>query len=611
MEPVLPQQEKTQKRSPKSTPSKIRILPDLLVKKIAAGEVVERPASVVKELIENALDAGSTEIEIHVKKGGLEEIRVIDNGHGMNPGELKLAIETHATSKIFLEEDLKMISTYGFRGEALAAISRISHFSITSRSPASWSGHTLQTQGGLEVEICETGAALGTDVRILHLFYNVPARRKFLRTITTEFGHVQEVFIRLALLRVGIGFRLLHNDRQMFHISAQSNLLQRIRQLLQCEGELMEVSSWGRGKEVREGQGPEYPRLHGFISPAHGVYGNRDRFITFVNRRPIRDRSLNHAISTAYRELAPTGSYPLVVLHLELSPDEVDVNVHPTKAEVRFAKPGAIHGLVLNTLRKRLAQGISSQRSESENTSDYLNRIRTAMDAYTPKADRFYVEDRPVPSISTERMNEKKSLLPTAPFSQLRVIGQWRGSYILCENPAQENSDLFLIDQHAAHERIGYERLKKSYKEGCISSQILLISEQLELSPFEFGLLEEFIPELKKLGLDMETFGGTTIFIRSIPAILQKANLKNLIRDVLQDLDRHGQSQALEDSLDRILMTLSCHTMVRAHHHLERAEMQALLKQLDKIDFSIKCPHGRPVMISFPLKDIERRFGRS
>ena len=581
-------------------------LPESVINKIAAGEVVERPSSIIKELMENALDAEATSVEVFLRRGGLEEIRVLDNGIGMTKEDLPLSIMRHATSKIKNETDLDQIQSFGFRGEALSAISRVCRFTLITRTKHSTEGYCLTLEGTNKPVIKATGTPIGTEVVAKDLFFNIPARKKFMRSVQTEWGHAQESFIRMALIKERGEFKLFHNEKKVFVISSTTHLKGRIRELLHFQGPLLELGSRFSASDtpIASLQGPE---IYGVISPADNLYGNRERYFLYVNGRFIRDRMLNHAISAAYRELTHQ-SYPLVVLNILLSPKEVDVNVHPSKTEVRFQKPQAIYQWLTNLIRKRLA----NEKKPSEQS--FSSRIEQAIQDFyhTPTYERprsFYraitqvKEKHPQPYMANPLFQKKQ-------FSNLSVIGQWRNSYLICEDP-KDAQGLILIDQHAAHERIGYERLKKAYKNGNLTTQILLIPEQMEVSALEYALIEEYQDFLKKLALDIELFGGKTLTIRSIPFLLKKVNIQNLVKAIIQDLNDFGQSQALENQIDRFLMTFSCHTMIRANHRLENEEIKTLLNQMDEVDFSTKCPHGRPVFIEFQLNEIEKRFLRT
>lgn len=584
-----------------ATAAEIRLLPEDLINKIAAGEVVDRPASVVKELVENALDAGATRIDVQLKGGGVDSIRVSDNGCGILPDALALALERHATSKISAASDLEAIHTLGFRGEALSSIAAVSRFRLTSRIQERLSAVRLECEGGAIRATSEVGAPVGTEVCVEDLFFNTPARRKFLRSAATEFGHVQEALLRLALLREGVAFSLSNDEREIFSAPANATIAWRARELL--------VERALRTSEfltvIDTGQAPGGLRLRGLISSAEYPGTSRDRLYTYVNGRFVRDRGILHAVTAAYREVLPQGRYPLVALDLAIDAREVDVNVHPAKAEVRFTKPGAIHDFVFKALRKFLSQGAVSPPSV-----DYAQRPQTPALMFRENSSPPYsassrqAVSTPVASALFE--------MPRGRFARLRVVGQWMESYIVCEERSPDgHPKLCLIDQHAAHERIGYERLKKAYKDKNLATQTALIAATIELDAHSVGLLIEHLEKFKHLGLDLEAFGHQTVMVRSVPALLKEASLEKLLRSLSDDLRLSGASQSLDDLLDRILMTFSCHTMVRANHRLEMPEMQALLKALDEVDFAAKCPHGRPVVVEWSLAEIEKRFGRT
>jgi DNA mismatch repair protein MutL len=610
---------------------KIRILPEQLCNQIAAGEVVERPSSVVKELVENSLDAGAGEIRIEVERGGKKLIRVIDDGSGMGRDDLFLCLERHATSKINSEADLFHLDSLGFRGEALPSISAISRMKLQSRSREAGEGWEIYAEGGTVKRAGALGIPEGTAIEVRDLFFNTPARRKFLKKDETELGHIAEVVTRLALARPAVQFRLVHNDRTLIEAYRQASLPERIAALL--------------GRPAMEGLVPVSTMaengisLDGFISRPDVNRATSGFIYTFVNGRYVRDRVVQHAILEGYRNFMPRGRYPVAVLFLNLDPGLVDVNVHPTKHEVRFREQSSVHDFLAGALREALKpsgwlagggkfpegktgnpiEGLSSTGTTAREpvptgrtsvmpnaVAARLEGVKEAVEAYgkgrvqsgrrANGADGLFV--------FPEKQPEEKR---RGFFSSLEVIGQYHRSYIIC----QENEDLVLIDQHAAHERIAFERLKAQYRKGKIEGQALLFPAVLELDFRGAALLEENLEELARLGFDLESFGPRSFALQTVPRVLGAVQAERLVREVAEELAEIGKSGLAEEALDNVLILMACHGVIRANRHLSGPEITALLSDLDEVDFSSHCPHGRPVMKRLVLGDIERMFKRT
>ncbi len=594
--------------------SKIQILPENLANQIAAGEVVERPASVVKELVENSLDASASEIFVDIEKGGKTLVRVTDNGHGMKKDDAFLSLERHATSKVKCAEDLFALHTMGFRGEALPAIASVSRMRLTTRSVDDDTGWQIYAEAGTIRQADAVGAAPGTVVEIRNLFFNTPGRRKFLRKEETEFGHIADVVSRLALSRPDIHFRLSHNGRNYLEAYRHNCLEERAASLLgrNVASSLLSVDSDSGNGEM----------LVGLLGSPGISRSSTSQVYTYVNGRFVRDRVIQHAILEAYRSLLEKRRYPIAVLFIDLPPEMVDVNVHPTKHEVRFRNQQQVHDFIVSALRERLqqlsskpatntggfypAETVSAPALMSPAQSDYRERVQESLAAFNAK-----VAVAPVLSAMSTVKGEmtgwtvgqgKESALPDG----WRLIGQYLSSYLLC----QINDELVLIDQHAAHERIGFERLRNQLAADGIESQSLLFPAVLELDHREAAVLAEHLDDFTRFGFEVEAFGGRSFTVKSVPALVVDVDVERLIRDLAAELNEIGRSGQLSDEIERVLAVLACHSMVRANQALSQSEMQQLLKDLSTIDFGSCCPHGRPVMHRLSKRDVEKLFHR-
>ena len=576
---------------------KVRVLSEEMASRIAAGEVVERPASVVKELIENSIDAGASEIFVSLEKSGTAVIRVTDNGEGMAPEDLVLAVERHATSKVIGYDDLSRISTLGFRGEALPSIGSIAKMTIVSRPATAATGHRLHVYGGEKDEVHAAPAAPGTTIEIRDIFFNTPARRKFLKTPATELSHVCDVVNRLALAHATVHFRLQHDGRTVADYVAVHACKDRLQQVL--------------GRDVAKALGPFAWRqdelsVSGYFSVAPTAFPNARHLYTFVNRRYVRDKVLTHAVLQGYDSLLMKGQYPAVVLFLELPFGEVDVNVHPAKYEVRFHRQADIHEAVLRSLRQALRQKAKEPSASPE--WDFPTRLAGVRE--TPVS--FAIS--PTSRFDALPAREGLFVLPARTddhaeagyFSSLTVLGQLLGCYLICASP----QGLALIDQHAAHERVAFEKLRAQLESGNVARQSLLIPQSVELTAGEMMLVEQKLSVLEHFGFTLEPFGPGAYAIMSAPALLPEGDYRHVVRQMVAELADVNSSVKLRHHLEERLATMACHSVIRANRKLELHEMRALLVELDQVEFATQCPHGRPVLIEFSRDDLERMFKR-
>jgi DNA mismatch repair protein MutL len=612
--------------------SKIKILSENLCNQIAAGEVVERPLSVVKELVENSLDARATEIRIIVEKGGKRLIRVEDNGVGMSREDLFLCLERHATSKIATADDLFCLETLGFRGEALPSIAAVSRMRLASQQEESAEGFEIHMDAGKVQKASAAGIPAGTVIEVRNLFFNTPARKKFLKTEQTEFSHIADFISKIALSFPQVQISLEHNHRTVINLFRHHSLSDRVVALLGTEMFSHLISF--------EKSGAEGLKVHGFLG-APDVHRNSASAVhSFVNRRFVRDRLFQHAVMEGYRNLLPRHRYPVVILFLEIPPDLVDVNVHPAKREVRFRQQGIVHDFIADSIQdalrgRKLSAGDSKPAGMgwslpvSENQKPENVESRKPYPSVSTKTSRSYpgrvVEElkafkpvqSPGPSQTSDpeagKGEEISSLLPADPdfqkrgfFSTLQVIGQYHNSYIIC----QSRDDLILIDQHAAHERIGFERLKSQLKNGRVEIQELLFPKAMEFGFQDAAALQENLEQLLKFGFGLEPYGGKAFVLRSIPAVLNPDQAEQVLKETLEEIVALGKSRAITHEIERLLITMACHSMVRANQPLSLTEMKSLLQEMDDVDFSTHCPHGRPAVMRLSLHDVEKMFHR-
>ena len=621
-----------------SSTGRIRILPEKLANKIAAGEVVERPASVVKELIENSLDAGAMVVRVEVEAGGRRLIRVTDDGIGMTPDEALIAVERHATSKISSEKDLFAIRTLGFRGEALHSIASVSRFELLTRSRERDEGVRVRMEGGAVEAVEPDGCAPGTVVTARNLFYNVPARLKFLKSQSTELSHVSDVVARIAMAHPAVHFQLLHDGREVIESPPSGDRAGRI-------ADALGMTTLERMREIGLDADAGH-RVHGYVSLPDLNRSSGSHLYVYVNGRFIKDRIVNHAIIESYRSFLPKDRYPVVALFIEVPADEVDVNVHPTKAEVRFLDAGRIHDLIRAAVSGAFERKSASPPAPAPVPTDgkslpspdkagssapqdktleervkkaLLSAVDTQIHKH-PDAQRDFFKrpisklplPQPPPAESNKPLPAPSPITPmTQPryegyFASLTILGQLRNTYVVC----QASDGLVLIDQHAAHERAAYERLRRDYAARRIQRQALLFPETLELGIKEVREMNRFLDEIRSLGFDIEPFGGKSFLVRALPAILGAADPRALLLDLIEALSELRSTSSFDDRLDEVFARLSCHAVIRAGRALSMDEMQALMKTLDEADYPLTCPHGRPICVVISYEELERMFGR-
>lgn len=605
--------------------TKIQLLDSRLANQIAAGEVVERPASVLKELLENALDAGSESISVDVEQGGVKLVRVRDNGSGIDRDDLPLALSRHATSKIRGLDDLEAIGTLGFRGEALAAISSVSRLTLASNVEGEAEGWQVQVEGrDMAPTVTPAGHPRGTTVTMRDLFFNTPARRRFLRTEKTEFNHLEEVFRRIALSEFNTAFRLTHNQKVIHQLPAGlDDTLRAARVAKLCGKGFMEQAI--PVDVERDGI-----RLHGWMGLPTFSRSQADLQYFYVNGRVIRDKVVSHAVRQAYADVLYHGRHPAYVLFLELDPAQVDVNVHPTKHEVRFREQRMVHGFLYSSLHRAIAEVRPGQSpaatvvDEGEAAMPAMEPSQASMSlsapagrsSYSPptgkgfsygqglrQADAYgalvrpQVADNPVMPPASDQ-----ETVPPLGYA----VAQLHGIFILAEN----QQGLVVVDMHAAHERITYERLKQSWSEDKVRSQPLLVPVSLAVSSREADFAEQQPEVFSRLGFMVDRAGPETLVVREVPAMLRDSDSEAMVRDVLSDLLAQGSSERIEQKLDELLSTMACHGSVRANRRLTLPEMNALLRDMEATERSGQCNHGRPTWTQMSLKDLDRLFMR-
>jgi DNA mismatch repair protein MutL len=598
--------------------SRIRILPEILSNKIAAGEVIERPASVVKELVENALDAGATRILIELKNAGKALIRITDNGTGMNRDDCLLAVERYATSKLLTDADLFDIRTLGFRGEALPSIAAVCRLTVESRDRDSETGTRILVAGGKVQGVSEIGAPVGTQVSVRDLFFNTPARRKFMKSDATELGHIADSVARIALAWPGVMFRIDHKGKTLKNWPATEPEA-RISDVLggaQTRGALCPV----RGASGALSIG-------GYAAAASVTRSTSQGIHLFVNHRFIRDRTIQHALVAGYGNRLMRGRFPVAVLFITAPFDQVDVNVHPTKHEVRFADPRCLHQLVRSSIqtaieaseRPKWAAPVRQMPADAAEVHDGLDepglmppaQMQPPERQLPPQARPMALEDPvgkpPKSPSSLPQAHEQASLWRESRFSGLRVIGQFRDTYILCETREKE---LILIDQHAAHERVRYETLCREGQNGPGDIQRMLIPETIELGFKEARVLQGLLSDLDRLGIEISPFGGNTFVITAAPALLAGKPVSPLILEIVEKTAQLDVVSGTEKALDQVRKLMACHSAIRANQRLADREIKTLLEQLDACQDPSHCPHGRPTWIRWELAEIEKSFRR-
>ncbi len=605
-----------------SNAARIRELDNALANQIAAGEVVERPASVVKELIENSLDAGASRIDVELEQGGVKMIRVRDNGSGIHEDDSAMAFGRHATSKIICQEDLEGIASLGFRGEALASIASVARVSIQSRQAEAAHGWAQQCDGNRLERRRPDAHPPGTSITVRDLFYNTPARRKFLKQERTELGHCEEVVKRVALGQFNVAISLSHNGKTLFTLPKATSAAEQTRRLAQLCGSAfteaalsIECSAVGL-------------QLTGWIAEPSFNRSQADLQYFYVNGRVVRDKTVSHAVRQAYRDVLFHGRHPAYVLYLQLDPTAVDVNVHPTKHEVRFREARSVHDFIFRSLHRSLAD-VRPQGGAVESPAPVNDDRTTATALFSspgagsqpglqlhsrPNNDNgrsvaeqmaFYQnlhEKTPSVGATADRQADDQETVPPLGYA----LAQLKGVYILAEN----TNGLILVDMHAAHERIVYERMKQQQREQGIQTQPLLVPLSLHVSKREADLCDTHGPLLAELGLGLERLGEDSLVLRSIPLCLQRDDAEQLVRDVLADLVEFGQTSRVQDRQDELLATMACHGSVRANRQLSLAEMNALLRDMEVTERAGQCNHGRPTWTAMSLAELDKLFLR-
>ena len=562
-----------------------------MASQIAAGEVIERPASVVRELIDNSIDAGSDRIIIKIGNGGKGLIKVSDNGVGMGRDDLLLCLERHATSKITSLSDLFSIKSLGFRGEALPSISSVSRMEITSRPADQLVGYRLKVAGGKLKSIDETGSPAGTITEIRDLFFNVPARRKFLRTRKTETDHIIDILTRIAIPFTHIQFRLDDAERILLNLPVSENIVNRFSAIM---GRKVAASMIDVYQETGE------LKVRAYLAPPDFNRNRGDRVFIYVNNRNIRDRLVTRAIIEGYGQRLMKGRYPQAVVFIDLDPNLLDINVHPTKQEIRFHQGQLVYKTIVSTIERNLAQS-SNSIFDAGYPIEENAKERHINGMVLREPERVYAGGAQERAFRPDTSLKEEYLIKEVP----RIIGQLKDTYILC----QAKEGLLMIDQHAAHERIVYETLKKSYASSKIELQSFLIPQKIELSLEEGRILLKKLDQLVRMGFEIEHFGGSTFLVRAIPAILVNVKWEEFLLDLIPVLKAEGDLSN-EKAMDRLLTITACHGAIRAGHRMSQEEMALLLRQLEEAELSTNCPHGRPVFKKFNYYEIEKMFKR-
>ena len=643
---------------------KIRVLSDQVANQIAAGEVVERPASVVKELLENSLDAGATRIRVEIEAGGRKLIRIVDNGHGMGRDDALLAFERHATSKLRSSDDLLSIATLGFRGEALPSIASVARVSLETRAAEDEAGTVMELAGGNLLRVEDAGLPVGTTIAVRDLFFNTPARRKFLRAEQTELGHVAALVTHYALAHPQKHFELHSATQALLVAPAVANAGERLFQIFGCEtferlipvaeeidfarAGLPEPPPWKRAEDYEPPE-PGFVRLSGFVSKPELQKLNRNSIYVFVNGRLIRDKLILHAFNEAYRNIIPPTSFPVVLLFLEMPPQEVDVNVHPAKTEVRFRQGSFVHDFVRDSVRTALMnarpaasffQALHSAPTASESLMVDVSPLPGVDEAvYGPRelveqsegaiepgdVATFELRERLVVESagrlefsgagmavgygdsadqSAEQIVEEQPTLNA--LASLKPLGQLRESFILAVN----EEGLWIVDQHVAHERVLFEKILRERKVEAVQRQRLLMPVLVELLPEQMVTFAEIAEELERNGFEAEPFGPRTLAVKATPVGLEGKELERVLEEVLGVTEKSAQVENEELRRTRIAASIACHAAIKVNMPLEPAKMDWLLRELGKTEHPMSCPHGRPIALRYSLRDIQRAFQR-
>ena len=585
---------------------RIHRLPLHLANQIAAGEVVERPASVVKELVENALDAGARRITVAIELGGKKSLRVEDDGEGMEPDDARLAIERHATSKIAGAEDLAAIRTLGFRGEALPSIASVSHFTLRTRARGSASGTEIRVNGGTISSEREVGAPEGTSIEVEDLFYNLPARRKFLKSDTAESTQISKLVTQMALGYPEVGFSLTSGARRLLECPPATGLRERFFQLFGERADLIEVRKEAGGLTI-----------HGYVAALRDEGPVRGAQNVFVNRRIVKDRTIAHAITEAYSVATIKERSPEVHLFVQIPADRVDVNVHPTKAEVRFLEQSLVHEVLRRALGEALGQGKAPELQFTpfapRPDEPHAMSIPGVLAGATVGSRWEARPSGPFTAFSGAAWSPGPTSIETAPIAQSGVdvrpmipLGQFRDTFII----AIDDEGVAIIDQHVAHERVLFERVMESLTAGRLESQRLLTPILIEMSAAQRQALAQHTSTLDRFGLEIEEFGGDSLRLSAVPAILDPAECEAAVRALGEDLEGLDQGSGVQDALRRIAATMACHAAVKANYPLTMEKMRFILEELRRTAYSSVCPHGRPVVLRMSRREIEKNFQR-
>ncbi len=589
---------------------RIHNLPSQLINQIAAGEVVERPASVIKELVENSLDAGATRIDVDIEQGGLRLMRVRDNGHGIHPDDLALALSRHATSKIATLEDLEQVVSMGFRGEALPSIASVSRFTLTSHCRDIEQAWRIDSDGATVSAAAPAAHPIGTTIEVHDLFFNTPARRKFLRSEKTEFGHVEEMVRRIALSRFDVEFNLRHNERAVCRLRGGQQISDSEQRVAELCGTDFLANAF-RIEHAATGL-----RLHGWIAAPTFSRSQPDRQYFFVNGRMVRDKLAGHAVRQAYHDVLYHGRHPAFVLYFELDPARVDVNAHPAKSEVRFRDSRLVHDFLFYTVHEALTSARAGNAELAPPTmlpatpyspqtfphsTNYGGGQQHAIDLSVREQMHTYAALHAAPGTSIAPTAEQAAVPPLG-----YALAQLHGIYILAENAA----GLVLVDMHAAHERITYERLKAAQSGASMQAQPLLVPVSVAVSAREADAAETQVEWFTQLGFEIDRTGPQQLRVRQVPALLAQADIPSLLRDVLADLLAHGSSVRVAEAQNELLSTMACHGSVRANRRLTLPEMNALLRDMEQTERSGQCNHGRPTWRQMSIEELDRLFLR-
>lgn len=592
----------------------VKILPEILSNQIAAGEVVQRPSSVVKELVENSVDANATSITIEAVKGGKSLIRVSDNGVGLSRDDALLAIERYATSKIFSKDDLFSISTFGFRGEALPSIASVSKFTLVTRTKDSDIGTKIDIVGGKIVNVSDIGAPVGTMLEVKQLFFNTPARRKFLKSDNTEISHIADAVSGMALGHSHIQFRLFLNDKLQKNFSSSHDLFQRSARILGRDA---------ADKLYKLDYADSFIHIHGYCTNPVITRSTASKIFLFVNKRLVQDRGLISAIFQGYKGSIMKGRFPLGVFFIDIGFDQVDVNVHPSKKEIKFFDSQPVYQAMVDTISSALSRAQKNIPSYSQASTVPDNPQKASIEKFKffdttfnsdqiDKVEQSSLEWQTIPDNHTDDgvQDQIRNKVPPSQdekFSEgMRVLGQVMGTYVLAES----REGIVLIDQHAAHERIVYERLKKRYQSLQVQSQSLIVPETLELNFKEADSLLHIIDDLKAFGFIIEPFGGSTFIVKAVPSIIDEKETTQVIIEILETALIKKDKFSKQDWLENCLILMACHSAIRANLPLNPTEIETLIADLEQCENPCHCPHGRPIMVNWNRNQIEKLFKR-